>query len=386
MNLPELTFRERPIGSENNKELLDFLSREMGNLYYEVTSLPLKCKIWKKDYSSLERARVSFDIFPGPFSPGFEGIVSQIVYLSTLDELRSEDLNGKVVLFYGDIAREPLMPKDFPFYFPEKHKIILEILEEKQPAAVIAATGQHPMSGQNPFPLFEDGNFSIPNAYMNAESVKELFHLKGPVNLLLNSWVEDSHSKQIIARKKGLGKKKVIVSAHMDTKYGTPGSLDNGAGVMALFETMRLLNDYQGKYELEFLPFNGEEYYGVSGQLAYLEKEEVSYESIALMINLDALGHINGKIAVSFYNIQDESSFEQILERFPRVTKGPAWYAGDHSMFAFQGIPCLALTSSNLFEEVVRLTHTPDDTPENVDLGLIKEAADFVAKIIRNLA
>lgn len=381
----EVLFRERPIGSGNNLELVNFLSRGMAQCSFEVESIPLKCKTWGKGSSSLERARVSFDICPGPFSPGFEGVVSQLIYADSIDFLKTEDIRGKFLLLFGDICKEPLMPKDFPFYYPEEHKALIDLLEEKKPAVVVAATGQHPMSGENPFPLFEDGNFSIPNAFMSAESVRELFHLKGPVNLLLNSEVKDVDSQQLIGRKTGQGKKKVVICAHMDTKYGTPGAIDNGAGVMALLETLRLLRDYQGKFDLEFVPFNGEEYFGVSGQLAYLEQQEISYDQIALVINMDGLGHKNGKVAVSHYNIQDEKPFDQVMVRFPALTRGPVWYSGDHSMFAFQGVPCLALTSSNLFEEVVLLTHTPNDTPDHLDFDLIRETAAFVAEAVHNL-
>ncbi|MDX9941782.1 MAG: M28 family peptidase [Bacteroidales bacterium] len=385
MDYPDLLFRERPIGTENNWAILHFLSGKMQEWGYEVETIPLKCKLWKKGISSLERGRVSFDIYPGPFSPGYEGLVPQMLYINSLDYLKTENLHGKIVLLYDDLCREPLMPKDFPFFYPDDHKILIDLLEEKQPLAIIAATGKHPMSGQNPFSLFEDGNFSIPNACMDAEPARELIYLKGPVSLLLNSEALDASSLQLIARRPGQKKKKVVVCAHMDTKYDTPGAIDNGAGVMALLEAMHLLKDYRGRYELEFVPFNGEEYFGVSGQLAYLDQQEISYDHIALVVNMDSLGHKNGKAAVSQYNIQDEKSIDQLVDGFPKITKGPLWYAGDHSMFAFQGVPCLALTSSNLFEEVISLTHTPKDTPDHLDNTLIKEAAAFVAEVVNSL-
>ena len=56
----------------------------------------------------------------------------------------------------------------FPFYNPDSHRHLVRMVEEKAPAAVIAATGRNPeLAGAwYPFPLFEDGDFDIPNAYI----------------------------------------------------------------------------------------------------------------------------------------------------------------------------------------------------------------------------
>lgn len=70
-----------------------------------------------------------------------------------------------------------MQPKDYPFYYPEEHKAIIELLEAKKPAAIIAVTGGTLMSGLRPFHLIEDGNFHIPVACMDKEiyeSIKEM--------------------------------------------------------------------------------------------------------------------------------------------------------------------------------------------------------------------
>ncbi len=55
---------------------------------------------------------------------------------------------------------------------------------------------------------------------------------------------------------------------------------------------------------------------------------------------------------------------------------------GDHSIFAFQGIPALAVTSSDLRDGVMKLSHTPRDTPDNVDPALLDQTADFIAHLL----
>ncbi len=70
-----------------------------------------------------------------------------------------------------------------------------------------------------------------------------------------------------------------------------------------------------------------------------------------------------------------------LIDRRPRATVGDQWIAGDHAVFAFRGIPCVAVTSSNLMERVVQLSHTAADTVGEVDVGLLDATAEVVAKL-----
>jgi aminopeptidase YwaD len=71
-----------------------------------------------------------------------------------------------------------------------------------------------------------------------------------------------------------------------------------------------------------------------------------------------------------------------LIEQHPRAAVGDQWISGDHAIFAFRGIPCVAVTSSNLMEQVVHLTHTPADTVEKVDVGLLDATAEVVAGLV----
>ena len=88
--------------------------------------------------------------------------------VSTIEELEAKDIAGKIVLLRGEIAREQLMPKEFPFYNPDEHQHIIHLMETKSPHAIVAATSRDPEmvgSGVYPFPLFEDGDFEVPSVY-----------------------------------------------------------------------------------------------------------------------------------------------------------------------------------------------------------------------------
>ena len=382
------TFGERPVGSEKNNLLLDYIQQEMVQMEYDVISLPFDCFHWQSDESCLQVGDNEFQIYPGPFSKPFLG-KSEIVQICSLDDLENSFLNGKILLLLDEMTREPLMPMNFPFYYPDEHKNIIDKLIAANPLAIIAATGKHPMCGLEPFPLFEDGNFPVPSAYMDNKTAEKILAKDSQVHININSSVEKSKSRQIIATKVARQDKKgkIIICAHMDTKHNTPGALDNATGLFILLHMMKNLKHYQGCYDIDFVPFNGEEYYEVKGQLEYLNYIETQKDTIKLVINIDSPGHKDSQSAISFYNLEQkfESSMTSIISEKPFLTKGEPWVAGDHSMFAFQNIPCLAVTSSNLVDTVMELTHTENDTAEHVDVELLKKTADVLVKIVKRI-
>jgi aminopeptidase YwaD len=332
---------------------------------------------------------MSLEIYPSPFTKPYEG-AGELAVIQTLKELAAADCCGRILLLYGDISKEPLMPKDFPFYYPEEHKQIIDLLEEKKPLAVIAVTGKHPMCGLEPYPMFEDGNFAVPSAFISRSKADTLLGKDKNVKLHIVSEVKASKGGQIIAAMKTKGKAlgKIVLCAHMDTKYGTSGALDNASGVAVLMEVMDRLKNWPGNYDLEFVPFNSEEYYEVSGEMAYGGYMQASAVPVKLAVNIDGACHKDSKTAVSCYNFDDmlNKRLTEKVEENDNVVEGMPWYAGDHAMFAYGGIPCMAVTSSNLEDGVMDLTHTENDTFDKVSCHLINETADFLAGCIRSFS
>ncbi len=83
---------------------------------------------------------------------------------------------GRIVLLDGELTCEQLLPKHFPFLQWEEHGEIIVLLEQRGFAAVLAATDTDPnLAGRmSPFPLLEDGDFSLPSAYMTLQEGERL--------------------------------------------------------------------------------------------------------------------------------------------------------------------------------------------------------------------
>ena len=114
-----------------------------------------------------------------------------------------------------------------------------------RPAAVIGATGRGGGMGGGlyPYPLIEDGDFELPNAYTTEDDRRPSWSsLAGEVAALeIVSERLTLEARQLTAARGPVGAPRAIVVAHIDSKGGSPGAIDNATGVAALLGTAELL-------------------------------------------------------------------------------------------------------------------------------------------------
>ena len=56
----------------------------------------------------------------------------------------------------------------------------------------------------------------------------------------------------------------VVICAHLDTKFDTPGALDNGSGLAVLLALAQTLDKADYPFALELVAFTNEEYFNFS--------------------------------------------------------------------------------------------------------------------------
>ncbi len=132
-----------------------------------VRRVPMACVEWVPGSASLEVGGRASAVHVGPYSLPCD-LEAPLVAVSSIEELESEAVRGAVVLLHGAIAAGQVMPRNFTFYNPESHRRVYRALDTFAPAPIVAATGRDPemVGSQYPFPLFEDGDLDIPNAYI----------------------------------------------------------------------------------------------------------------------------------------------------------------------------------------------------------------------------
>jgi aminopeptidase YwaD len=379
----------RRVGSEGNRAATDFFAGVVASFGFETECPQFDCIDWIQEGADLTINGVPLEAFVGPYSLGCH-VRAPLAVVSTVEELEAAEVSDKIVLLRGDVAKEQLMPKNFPFYNPDHHRRIIQLLETKKPRAIIAATSRDlEMVGSTyPFPLFEDGDFDIPSVYMTDEEGNRLTqHAGQEVSLESRAQRVPAKGCNVIARKGADPNRRVVLFAHIDARIGTPGASDNASGVVVMLLLAELLADYAGDLGLEMVAMNGEDYYSNPGEQQWLTLNAGRFDEILLGINVDDVGYYKGKVAYSLYNCPSElaSAIHDVVSGYGDLIEGEPWYQGDHGLFLINRRPALALTSERLMELMAEITHTPKDTPEILDPAKLVHVAAALRDLLLRL-
>lgn len=381
---------DRHVGGPGNRDATALFAEHMSSLGLAVTRRPIECVEWLPQAAKLEAGGETFALEVGPYSLPCD-IEASLVAVSSADELESELVRGAVVFMHDEIAAGQLMPRNFTFYNPDSHKRIYRAIDAFTPAAIVAATGRDPqmVGSQYPFPLFEDGDLDVPNAYMtDAEGARLLGMAPDAVRLRIDSDRIPSTAEHVVATIPGTGDGRIVVTAHIDSRLGSPGALDNATGVATLMAVAELLQGHRGACAVEFVPFNGEDDYANPGELAWIAENEGRFDEIVLGINIDDSGQRGAGNHVSFYGCPApvESAVRDTMAAFPEIDEGPQWFQGDHGILGIYSRPAIAIASAEMVSFMAQYAHTERDSLELADPVLIARTAAFVAECIRRVS
>ena len=376
----------RRVGSQGNQQATAYFKSVLQQFNFIAESQPFDCIDQRLGEIRLSAGGLDFEAFISPYTLACD-INTELAVAATIDELETADVRGKILLLRGEIAKEQIMPKNFVFYNPEEHQRIYRLLEEKQPAAIISATTRNPeLAGAvYPFPMFEDGDFDIPSAYMtDGEAEKLAILVGGKVSLKMDAERIPSTAENISAFIGNEADKRIVVCAHIDAKPESPGAVDNGGGTVILLLLAELLKDFAGKKTIEILALNGEDYYSAGGQMEYLRRHHGRMDQIELVINLDGVGFAGHATGLSFYECSEEFKRNALaaMGKYPGIEEMQPWFQGDHMVFVMNGVPAAALTTTGFMQMETGIAHTSRDTIDQIDVQLLAEAAQFLFDLI----
>ena len=379
----------RSVGSVGNRVATSFFAQQVATYGFAVEMPSFDCLDWHQSGVELAVGGQSFSALVSPYSLGCQ-VSAPLRVVSTLDELVKAEMSGSILMLRGEIAREQLMPKNFTFYNPEEHQRIIRLLEAGQPLAILAATERNPqmVGAVYPFPLIEDGDFDIPNAYLTAEDGQRLALCVGQIaRLAIRAQRLPAQGCNIIARKGSAAAGRVVLFAHIDAKAGTPGALDNAAGVATLLLLAERLANYSGKLAVEMVAMNGEDHYASPGEVQYLQLNAGHFSEIVLGVNLDGLGYLHGDTAYSLYDCPAELAalIKKIMMGHAGMVQGDAWYQGDHALFLMNQRPALAITSQRAQDLLAEVVHTDKDQPELINVTKLETTAGALYELVLTL-
>lgn len=379
---------DRRPGSPGNDAAAGIVAAELRSLGWTVSEPSFDVLDWSGSPGTVRAGRRQWQVTPSPYAKGAE-VTRRLAVARTRADLDA-DLSGQVLLLLDDLAAEPLTPIGYPFYANPDHAALIERLVAAKPRVVLAGTGTAPevAGALDPFPLIEDGQFPIPTGNLRADDARELASYAGEdvrVDVGAHRWPSKAHN--IVARV-GPPSPRVLVVAHLDSKPGTPGAVDNASGVAVLLLLARLLRDSAPPgLGVELLAVNGEDCYHPAGQIAYLREHGERLDEVALVLNVDGVGYRAGGTAYSLYGVPETLAdvVHGVLAPADRIAEGPPWMQSDHMVFAQRGVPAVAFTTDQLTTVLAEVAHSPHDVPAQVDVTLLTELSEALAELVRSL-
>ncbi|MFO8069393.1 MAG: M28 family peptidase [Alkalibacterium sp.] len=377
LNYISVEIGERLTGSENNKKVEAYAENYFKNQGFEVELQRFSCLDFKRADAELTFQGETIPVKPSYYTTGCD-VTGDYVKIETVAELKRSHLTDKIAVLHGELTAEQIMPKSFPFYNPERHQEIVRLLEEKNPAAIVTVVEKDES-------IFEDGDFAIPSVYVSMDEGEVLLENNGELKLVIDAAREDSHGANVIARLNPEKSRKLVITAHLDTKSGTPGALDNATGIAILLLLSQLIKSEDMDFCLELLLLNGEDYYSIPGQLAYMETYLQKPENILLAINCDGVGLKKGPTAV--FSTECDSKTEDLLNQIILDSTGMVfidpWVQGDHTLFVMKHIPTVAFTSEGIFDILDTVIHTEKDTIELIDHEKVIKAVRVIEEMVK---
>lgn len=379
----------RPTGSKNNVLVSEYIANELKNLNIKTNKMKFTCIDFVPKKVVLRLNNEKLNAYINPFSSPYLKENQNFIILKTFDELKNtNDLKGKIVILTGEISKDQYFPRNYPFYQDEYQSNIIEILESKNPDALIC------VSHSNEFiePIFNDADFKIPGVTIPLDDGKKLINNPNAVlSLKIESQNNATYSYNVIGKITAKSKHKIVLCAHLDTSFDTPGAIDNASGIATLLTIAKLIkNQNKISHNIELVFFNGEDYYSAAGQVKYLQNANL--ENIKLAINLDGIGLKNSKTHTSYYYNKSKplliEKFQNLINKNASFIEGEPWPMSDHMVFYMNGIPAIAITDEQLLKEAFspdadKITHSKNDTLDKIDYESLTHTAQLLHEYLK---
>jgi len=205
---------------------------------------------------------------------------------------------------------------------------------------------------------------------------------------IAGEFLPDQSSQNVIGTLRGesLPEEEIVVCAHYDSAYGSPGADDNASGVESMLRAAEKLAAKGTKKSVKFLAFGAEEY-GLFGSRYYVEdlKERGELGRVKAVINLDMTGAGDTLTLASepraFDRMVREAVERSSLAEGLKLEALKLAEDSDHWPFYVNGIPV-----TFLFFWPYDYYHQPTDTAEKVEEPIVERTAEAVYLLAEMLA
>lgn len=364
----------RPAGSDNVNRAESFVAGEMAAAGYSVEIQEYECPAWEGKEASITVGDDVFAALPNVHSLPCD-VSAPLVCAESLDELNRLNIQGKLLLLFGELSKEIYTVKNFTIYRVDWQDEVIALLEREQPAAVILVS---PKIGR-PVALWEDSEVDIPSVTLEADAGAALLNAAREnklASLRIDSCRCPGRSSNIIGRRVAGNTPRIAILSHYDTKPGTPGALDNASGVAAQLVAGRMLAQAYPELPVELVAFGGEDSW-FPGDMGYPDRNREYFSRIFLAVNFDAVGLKDADSTACYLSCPDDliGKFEAIRQQEKNFVRIDPWYQGDHGVFWPAGIPSIAFVSHGGLDLTDIVIHTALDVPALIDPDKVCQVA-----------
>jgi Iap family predicted aminopeptidase len=367
----------RPSGSAGNHAAATYIRDVFQSAGLEVEEQRYDCPAWEHEETYLAVYGQPLAAAANAFSPSCD-VVAPVVTVGTVAELEGAELTGRIGLLYGDLTRSPLAPKAW-FLKTERDEHIVQLLEEKAPAALITVQAQPGDLNR----LIEDAEFHIPSATVNAQVGLVMLQQRSlQVHLRIKSQRSAGSSCNVVGRKAGANQERIVICAHYDTKIDTPGAGDNGAGVAGLLTLAQLLSQRPSTFGLEWVAFSSEESLPL-GDDEYVRRCGDCFDQMVTAINIDGVGQTVGSSSLTMMASSPEfqNHVAGLTQAYPGIVWVDPWPESNHSTFVWRGVPSLAFGST----AARNFAHLRTDTIDWISPAKLGEVVSVITDIVESL-
>jgi hypothetical protein len=210
----------------------------------------------------------------------------------------------------------------------------------------------------------------------------------------------------------------ILIGAHYDSVFGSPGANDNGSGVAAMLALAQRFAGINTEHTLRFVAFVNEEppYFlsGEMGSLVYARRCKARSDKISAMISLETIGYFSdapdsqtypspglgifypevGNFIGFVSNVRSRTLLRRVIALFRKHAKIPSEGAAlpsfipgvswsDQWSFWRNGYPGIMVTDTAPFR--YPYYHSANDTPDKLDYDRFTLVVSGMEKVIEEL-
>ncbi len=244
-----------------------------------------------------------------------------------------------------------------------------------------AIVTMHP--GSDDAPLFNVGRQDVETL---DRAVREGLPVEAQAKV---KWTPGAKTSNVVGILPGDSNEEIMIVAHADTKYNTPGAHDNTASLITMLMLAHAVSGTRPRRTLSFLATTGEELEFLGAKrYAQMRRDRGTLGKIKVCVNLDSLTYgpnlqintTDAKLAQMILDIHRELGLRTEPKVFQRDD------TMDSAPFGAAGARTVHLNSRGDDARTLPLWHRPEDRAETVKPEFVESSFLVLVELIRQLS